>query len=132
MVAFDQDTIITGCNDGMIRVLALQPNRFLHVLGTHPGGLGVEALTLGPERRLLASVSQDEHAYVWNLDALHDSSDEVCDDALFVPAPNTCRCRRAGAGCSRRRASVGGIIFGGVRKGRNERMIFLRICCNTA
>lgn len=77
MLAFDEDTIITGCNDGMIRVLTVQPNRFLHVLGSHPGGLGVEALALGPGRRLLASVSQDEHAYVWSLDALHDSSDEV-------------------------------------------------------
>lgn len=77
VVAFDQDTIITGCNDGMIRVLALQPNQFLHVLGSHPDGLGVEALALGPGHHLLASVSQDEHAYVWSLNALHDSSDEV-------------------------------------------------------
>lgn len=92
VVAFDDDTIITGCNDGMIRVLALQPNRFLHVLGSHPGGLGVEALALGPGRRLLASVSQDEHAYVWSLDALFDSSDEEVGgvarrDVQYAPAP---------------------------------------------
>ncbi len=86
VVAFDDDTIITGCNDGMIRVLALQPNRFLYLVGAHPGELGVEALALGPGKRLLASVSQDEEAYVWSLDALHDDdegeeegkSDEVC------------------------------------------------------
>lgn len=76
VVAFDQDTIITGCNDGMIRVLALQPNRFLHVVGVHPGELGVEGLALGPGKRLLASVSQDEEAYVWSLDALHDDEDQ--------------------------------------------------------
>lgn len=33
MVKYDEDTIITGCEDGMIRAVSVLPNRILAILG---------------------------------------------------------------------------------------------------
>ena len=45
LVAFDQDTLLAGCQDGLIRILALQPDRLLGVL-PQPGELPVERLAI--------------------------------------------------------------------------------------
>lgn len=40
MVKLDEDTIVTGSSDGMLRVVSLQPNKLVGVLGEHAGGWG--------------------------------------------------------------------------------------------
>jgi hypothetical protein len=38
LLRYDDDTLLTGSSDGLIRVLSVQPNRMLGVLGEHSGG----------------------------------------------------------------------------------------------
>ena len=45
LVAFDEDTVLTGSQDGLIRVISILPNRMLGVVGEH-GDFPVEALAL--------------------------------------------------------------------------------------
>jgi hypothetical protein len=40
LLRYDEDSILTGSSDGLIRVLSIQPNKMLGVLGEHSGGLG--------------------------------------------------------------------------------------------
>ena len=45
LVAFDEDTLLSGCQDGMIRVIGVLPNAMLGVVGEH-GDYPVESLAL--------------------------------------------------------------------------------------
>ena len=39
LLRFDEDSVLTGSSDGLIRVLSVQPNKMLGVLGEHSGAL---------------------------------------------------------------------------------------------
>ena len=54
-MAFDEDTVLTGSQDGLIRVISILPNRMLGVVGEH-GDFPVEALALSHDRCALLSV----------------------------------------------------------------------------
>lgn len=56
LVAFDEDTVLTGCHDGLIRVISVLPNKMLGVVGEH-GEFPVEALALSGKAMPLALFS---------------------------------------------------------------------------
>lgn len=37
VLAYDDDSVLTGSSDGLIRILSIQPNRMLGILGEHSG-----------------------------------------------------------------------------------------------
>lgn len=45
LVAFDEDSVVTGSQDGLIRLISILPNRMLGVLGEHDD-LPVESLAV--------------------------------------------------------------------------------------
>ncbi len=45
LVAFDEDSVVTGSQDGLLRLISILPNRMLGVLGEH-GDLPVESLAV--------------------------------------------------------------------------------------
>ena len=45
LAAFDEDTVLSGCQDGLIRVIGILPNKMLGVVGEH-GEYPVERLAL--------------------------------------------------------------------------------------
>jgi hypothetical protein len=45
LLAFDEDTLLTGCQDGLIRIIGVLPNKMLGVVGEH-GDYPVERLAL--------------------------------------------------------------------------------------
>ena len=49
LVAFDEDTVLTGSQDGLIRIISILPNSMLGVVGEH-GDFPVEALALSHDR----------------------------------------------------------------------------------
>lgn len=53
LVAFDEDTVLTGSQDGLIRVISILPNQMLGVVGEH-GDFPVENLALSQDRCILA------------------------------------------------------------------------------
>ena len=49
LVAFDEDTVLTGSQDGLIRIISILPNSMLGVVGEH-GDFPVETLALSHDR----------------------------------------------------------------------------------
>ena len=37
ILKYDEDSVLTGCSDGLIRILSLQPNKMLGIIGEHAG-----------------------------------------------------------------------------------------------
>eukprot|EP00518_Triparma_eleuthera_P010841 CAMPEP_0182469914 /NCGR_PEP_ID=MMETSP1319-20130603/17835_1 /TAXON_ID=172717 /ORGANISM="Bolidomonas pacifica, Strain RCC208" /LENGTH=320 /DNA_ID=CAMNT_0024670283 /DNA_START=129 /DNA_END=1087 /DNA_ORIENTATION=- len=58
LVKVDENTVLTGSSDGMLRVSQVQPDKFLGVFGDH-GGFPVEGLEWG-EGGVIASWSHDD------------------------------------------------------------------------
>ncbi|BDA50374.1 WD repeat-containing protein JIP5 [Coccomyxa sp. Obi] len=86
LVAFDEDSVVTGSQDGLIRLISILPNRMLGVLGEH-GDLPVESLALSAGRAYLASTSHDALLRLWDLSALNeDDAEDDDDEAADNPA----------------------------------------------
>jgi WD40 repeat protein len=81
ILKIDEDTILTGSSDGLIRAVQLLPNSLLGVLGGHDhDGFPVEGLGWGAERRLVGSISHDEYIRLWDASLLNDDDDDIDDD----------------------------------------------------
>mmetsp|Transcript_2278 Transcript_2278/g.6814 ORF Transcript_2278/g.6814 Transcript_2278/m.6814 type:complete len:349 (+) Transcript_2278:2384-3430(+) len=80
IVEVDNDTVLTGSSDGLIRAVQLHPNKLLGLVGEH-GELPIERLTLSKDCRLLASCSHDEVIQFYDVAALfHDDQDDGNSD----------------------------------------------------
>lgn len=75
MVAVDEDTIVTGSSDGLLRLISIQPNRLLGVIGEH-ADFPVEALRLSHDRKFVASASHDNKIKLWNIAYLFEDDQE--------------------------------------------------------
>ncbi|KAG2436201.1 hypothetical protein HXX76_006513 [Chlamydomonas incerta] len=80
LVAFDDDTVLTGSSDGAVRVVGVLPNRLLGILGQHNGDHEVERLALSADKRVLVSMSHDSAVKLWDLSVLHEEDDEDEDE----------------------------------------------------
>jgi len=64
MIKYDEDTIITGCEDGLIRALSVLPNKIVAILGdpldTNDEVFHIQKVTLSHDKKLLASCSLDD------------------------------------------------------------------------
>lgn len=52
------------------RAVHILPNRFIGVVGEHPGDFPIENLSLSRDSRLLASCSHDHKIKFWNIDSI--------------------------------------------------------------
>ncbi|KFH04840.1 WD domain, G-beta repeat-containing protein [Toxoplasma gondii VAND] len=69
MVKLDENTLITGCADGCIRMVTLLPNQILGILGEHmTGHTAIERLALSGDKTLLASCSYDSTVCIYQLE----------------------------------------------------------------
>ena len=102
LLKVDEDTLLTGSGDGLIRIVSIQPDKLLGVLGVH-NGFPVEALRYSSNREYVASLSHDALIRMWDGSLLRDddSDDEDNtdeekeeDDAVEVM-------RKTGAGLAR-------------------------------
>lgn len=78
LVKYDEDTLITGSSDGLLRVINVLPNKLLGVVGAHEDDMPVERLAMSGDRAVLASMSHESCIKLWGLSILHD--DEVGGD----------------------------------------------------
>ena len=81
LVKFDEDTIITGSSDGLLRVLNILPNKLIGVLGEHADDMPVERLALSQDRAVLASMSHNSCVKLWDMSVLQDDSGEEGDSS---------------------------------------------------
>lgn len=70
----DEDTIITGSSDGIIRVLSVQPHRLLGVLAQQEDG-GCERIALSPDHRQLVTTSYGT-LRLWDTSCLDEDEDD--------------------------------------------------------
>ncbi len=82
LVKLDEETLVTGSSDGLIRVVSVQPNKLVGVLGD-AGSLGVERLAAAAGVALLASAGHEDVVRLWDLALLADDGedDEQAEEA---------------------------------------------------
>ncbi|GMK55996.1 hypothetical protein CspeluHIS016_0210520 [Cutaneotrichosporon spelunceum] len=76
IVAISDDVVATGSEDGMVRVIQIQPNAFLGVIATHDE-YPIERLALDRSGRWLASVSHDECIKLTDCQGIFEDDDDV-------------------------------------------------------
>jgi WD repeat-containing protein 55 len=79
LLVLDDDTLITGSSDGIIRIVTVAPNKLVGVLGEH-GDDPIERLAWDRTRRLVASASHDLTLRFWDVGALLDEGEEDDDE----------------------------------------------------
>lgn len=81
MVPLTDEIICTGSCDGMIRAVNILPNRFLGIVGEHPGDFPVENLSLSRDKHWLASCSHDQKIKFWDVDSIKEETVDVRNKA---------------------------------------------------
>eukprot|EP00922_Rhytidocystis_sp_ex-Travisia-forbesii_P034691 GHVS01051525.1.p1 GENE.GHVS01051525.1~~GHVS01051525.1.p1 ORF type:complete len:360 (-),score=40.78 GHVS01051525.1:15-1094(-) len=112
LVMFDENTILTGCQDGLIRAVRLFPNSIAGIIGAHnEAEMPVERLALNPDKTLLASVSHDDSINYYSTLGIHrmvyddyDGEDQQADVVVVEGQHN--RSRTVPAGSRDMRASA--------------------------
>ena len=78
MVKVDESTICTGTSDGKIRMMSIQPNKFIKVLGEHDEELPIENLHAHPTLPWVLSCSSQEIRF-WNTEDVGVEDEEDSD-----------------------------------------------------
>lgn len=79
IVKYDEDSVLTASSDGIIRVLNIQPNTMVGVLGEH-GDFDIERLAASSDMQMMASASHDNTVKIWDLSILVDDDEEDEED----------------------------------------------------
>lgn len=75
MVPVDDNTVITGCGDGIIRIVSILPNKIIGVVSAQTEELPVTALALSHDKKYLSAIV-DSTVQFWNVSMLYDDDDE--------------------------------------------------------
>lgn len=76
----DEDTVLTGSSDGIIRVVQVHPNKLLGLIGDHED-FPVEVLKFSHDKKLVGSVSHTNKVHFWDVGYLFDEDDDDDDEA---------------------------------------------------
>lgn len=76
LLKLDDDTVISGSNDGLIRLVGILPNRIIQPLAEH-SEYPIEGLAFSSDRKYLGSISHDQMLKLWDLQELLDSKQDV-------------------------------------------------------
>ena len=85
ILKIDEDTILTGSSDGLIRVVSIQPNQFIGVIGDNHEGFPIEQLQFTCDRSYVGSVTHDNFIRLWDariLDENYNDDNDVDDDEI--------------------------------------------------
>ncbi|KAG9451381.1 hypothetical protein H6P81_011346 [Aristolochia fimbriata] len=72
LLKLDEDTLISGSEDGVIRLMGILPNRIIQPIAEH-SEYPVERLAFSHDRKYLGSISHDQFLKLWNLEELLES-----------------------------------------------------------
>lgn len=74
LLKVDEDTLLTGSSDGLIRVVTVHPDKFLGVLGDHED-FPIEKLAFTSDRKYVGSLSHDNLIRLWDANILSEDYD---------------------------------------------------------
>uniref|UniRef100_A0A0D6R6E7 WD repeat-containing protein 55 n=1 Tax=Araucaria cunninghamii TaxID=56994 RepID=A0A0D6R6E7_ARACU len=74
LLKLDEDTVLTGSSDGIIRVVSILPNKMIGVIGEH-ASYPIERLAFSYDRRVLGSASHDNILKLWDVKYLHEGDE---------------------------------------------------------
>lgn len=64
MIKYDEDIVITGCEDGILRAVSILPNKVISILGdpldAEDEVFGITKISISHDRMLVASVTLDD------------------------------------------------------------------------
>jgi WD40 repeat protein len=84
MVKYDEDTVITGSEDGQIRAVSVLPNKIIAVLGDPldhgEEGYHIQKVTLSHDKTLLASCSLDDIVKIIDITNVGDRYKDEFDE----------------------------------------------------
>lgn len=75
LLKLDEDTVLTGSSDGIIRVVSIQPDKFLGLLGDHED-FPVESIKFSRDKTWIGSVSHDDKIRFWHAEYLFEEDDD--------------------------------------------------------
>jgi WD repeat-containing protein 55 len=78
ILKIDEDTILTGSSDGLIRVISIQPNQLLGILGDNHEGFPIEQLQFTCNKSYVGSITHDSYIRLWDARILDENN--ICDD----------------------------------------------------
>ena len=81
LLPVDQDTLLTGSSDGLIRVVQIHPNKLLGVMGDHEG-FPIERLKFNSNRNFVGSTTHDQTIRIWDARILQDSYEHDMDHEM--------------------------------------------------
>ncbi|CAM9857558.1 unnamed protein product [Pylaiella littoralis] len=79
LLTLDEDTVLTGSSDGIIRVVSIQPDKFLGLLGDHED-FPVESIQFSRDKTWIGSVSHDDKIRFWHAGYLFEDDDDEDDE----------------------------------------------------
>eukprot|EP01089_Gocevia_fonbrunei_P013969 TRINITY_DN3722_c0_g1_i1.p1 TRINITY_DN3722_c0_g1~~TRINITY_DN3722_c0_g1_i1.p1 ORF type:complete len:361 (-),score=94.50 TRINITY_DN3722_c0_g1_i1:37-1119(-) len=84
MIKIDEDTICTGSSDGMLRLVAVQPNKNIGPIGDHNNSFPVECIDMSHDKMFMASCSHDFNVHFLNIAFLYeeDGDEEEAEDDM--------------------------------------------------
>ncbi|XP_010549434.1 PREDICTED: WD repeat-containing protein 55 [Tarenaya hassleriana] len=77
LLKLDEDRVITGCDNGIISLVGILPNRIIQPIGAHE--FPIEDLALSYDKKFLGSTAHDSTLKLWDLDEILESSNGNLD-----------------------------------------------------
>ncbi|CAH0479765.1 unnamed protein product [Peronospora belbahrii] len=88
LLKVDEDTVLTGSSDGILRVVQIHPNKLLGLIGDHEY-FPVENLKFSYDKKLIGSVSHTNKVHFWEVGYLFEEDDGEESDAADENEENT-------------------------------------------
>mmetsp|Transcript_24925 Transcript_24925/g.38414 ORF Transcript_24925/g.38414 Transcript_24925/m.38414 type:complete len:451 (-) Transcript_24925:300-1652(-) len=79
LLKVDEDTLLSGSSDGVLRLVQIQPDKLVGVIGDHDG-FPIEKLQFNSTRTHVGSVSHDNLIRLWDVRMLQDDYDMEDDE----------------------------------------------------
>ncbi|KAK1299679.1 hypothetical protein QJS10_CPB13g01209 [Acorus calamus] len=80
LLKVDEDTLISGSEDGVIRLVGILPNRIIHPIAEH-SEYPIEGLGFSFDRKFLGSISHDQMLKLWDMHELLESQKNASNHA---------------------------------------------------
>lgn len=74
LLKFDEDRLIAGCDNGLISLVGILPNRIIQPVGEH-SEYPIEGLAFSYDRKFLGSISHDQLLKLWDMDEILQGSE---------------------------------------------------------